>query len=294
MNETSYPNPIGVHTLVWAGGWSEREARFAIEQSAAAGYDLIELLLMDPAAVDVAMTRRLLEEYDIRASASLGLNAATDVSSDDPDVVAAGRRQLDLAASVARDLGLIYVGGVVYGALQKYSRPVSERGRANSIEAVAAFAERAAASNMPVGLEVVNRYESNLLNTGQQAVEYVREVGADNLFVHLDTYHMNIEENDAQQAVRDCGDLLGYVHIGEGHRGYLGTGSVDFDGLFHGLHAIGYSGPITFESFSSAVVDPNLSYTLAIWRNLWDDNADLARHARRFIDVKLRSAARAA
>ncbi len=294
MTDRPYPNPIGVHTLVWAGGWSEREARVAIEQTAAAGYDLIELLMMDPTAIDVSLTRRLLDEYGVRASASLGLSAATDVSSDDPEIVAAGRRLLGDAASVARDLGLDYVGGVIFGALRKYDRPVTERGRGNSVAAVREFCEKVGHSGIPVGLEVVNRYESNLLNTGRQAVDYIAEVGADNLFVHLDTYHMNIEETDMGQAVLDCGDRLGYIHIGEGHRGYLGSGTVDFTGLFRALKQVDYRGIVTFESFSSAIVDPNLSYTLAIWRDLWTDNVDLARHARGFIDAHLRSAARAA
>ncbi|WP_411721087.1 sugar phosphate isomerase/epimerase family protein [Mycetocola sp.] len=287
-----YPNPIGVHGLVWAGSWSENEARFAIEQSAAAGYDVIELLMMDPLSMDVERTRRLLDEYGMKASASLGLAPDTDVSSDDPDVVAAGRRVLSDALSVATDLGLVYLGGVVFGALNKYSAPVTARGRANSIEAVRVLSENGAKAGIPIGLEIVNRYESNLLNTAAQAMDYIQEVGSDNLFVHLDSYHMNIEENDMFQAVLTCGDRLGYVHIGEGHRGYLGTGTVDFHGLFRGMAHIGYTGPITFESFSSAVVDPGLSYTLAIWRNLWSDNVDLARHARGFIDAQVRSAAR--
>jgi len=289
---TDYSNPLGVHTLVWAGQWDERQARTAIEQSAAAGYDVIELLLMDPRSVDVAMTRSLLDEYGMQASASLGLSAATDVSSDDDDVVKAGRRLLADAASVSVDLGVRYVGGVIFGALQKYSQPVTERGRANSVESVRTFADALEASSIPVGLEVVNRYESNMLNTGRQAVEYIAEVGSSNLYVHLDSYHMNIEEFDMAQAVHDCGERLGYVHIGESHRGYLGTGTVDFTGLFRGLQQIGYEGIVTFESFSSAVVDPGLSYTLAIWRNLWSDNLDLARHARGFIDAQLRSAAK--
>jgi D-psicose/D-tagatose/L-ribulose 3-epimerase len=282
-----YPNIIGVHGLVWAGSWNEAEARAAIEQSAAAGYDVIELLMMDPQAMNVAMTRRLLDEYGLKASASLGLSARTDVSSDDPEVVAAGRRVLSDAVSVATDLGLIYLGGVVFGALKKYSAPVTER-------AVRGLCDTAARAGIPIGLEVVNRYESNLLNTASQAMEYIRDVGSDNLFVHLDSYHMNIEENDMFSAVLTCGDRLGYVHVGESHRGYLGTGSVDFDGLFRGLLHAAYTGPITFESFSSAVVDPDLSYTLAIWRNLWSDNVDLAEHARGFIDAALRSAARIA
>lgn len=59
-----------------------------------------------------------------------------------------------------------------------------------------------------------------------------------------------------------------YVHIGESHRGYLGTGSVDFGALFRALAAADYEGPLTFESFSSAVVSPSLSNTLCVWRNL--------------------------
>ncbi len=59
-----------------------------------------------------------------------------------------------------------------------------------------------------------------------------------------------------------------YVHIGESHRGYLGTGSVDFGALFRALAAADYRGPLTFESFSSAVVSPSLSNTLCVWRNL--------------------------
>ena len=134
-----------------------------------------------------------------------------------------------------------------------------------------------------LGVEAVNRYENHLINSAQQAVAMVERVGADNIFVHLDTYHMNIEESDLFQPFLDVGDRLGYVHIGESHRGYLGTGSVDFESTFRALARMGYDGPITFESFSSAVVSPTLSNTLGIWRNLWSDGDDLAAHANRFI-----------
>jgi D-psicose/D-tagatose/L-ribulose 3-epimerase len=77
------------------------------------------------------------------------------------------------------------------------------------------------------------------------------------------------------------------VHIGESHRGYLGTGSVDFDSFFRALHRVGYDGPVVFESFSSAVVAPDLSRMLGIWRNLWSDSDELGAHANRFIRDKL-------
>jgi D-psicose/D-tagatose/L-ribulose 3-epimerase len=74
------------------------------------------------------------------------------------------------------------------------------------------------------------------------------------------------------------------------HRGYLGSGQVDFQGLFRGLAAISYSGPITFESFSSEVVSTELSNNLCVWRNMWSQSQLLARHARAFIEQQLISA----
>jgi len=108
--------------------------------------------------------------------------------------------------------------------------------------------------------------------------------------VHLDTYHMNIEEADLESALIDSGAMLGYFHIGESGRGYLGAGNIDFDRVFRGLAKAGYEGPITFESFSSAVVNKQLSGMLGIWRNLWEDSADLARHAKGFIEHRLKAA----
>jgi D-psicose/D-tagatose/L-ribulose 3-epimerase len=148
----------------------------------------------------------------------------------------------------------------------------------------------AEAAGVTLGLEVVNRYESNVANTARQALDLIDDIGADGVVVHLDTYHMNIEEGDLARPVHECAERLGYVHVGESHRGYLGSGTIDFPRFFRALAAIGYQGPITVKSFSSAVVAEGLSNNLAIWRNLWDDGADLARHARAFVTEQLTAA----
>ena len=92
---------------------------------------------------------------------------------------------------------------------------------------------------MTLSLEVVNRYETNVVNTAAECVELIGEIGHPSLRVHLDTYHMNIEERSMREAVEAAGELLGYVHIGESHRGYLGTGTVDFAEFFAALAAGG-------------------------------------------------------
>ena len=68
-------------------------------------------------------------------------------------------------------------------------------------------AEIAARNDIILGLEVVNRYETNILNTASQGVEMCKRIGAPNVRVHLDVYHMNIEELDIQQAIIETGDL---------------------------------------------------------------------------------------
>jgi D-psicose/D-tagatose/L-ribulose 3-epimerase len=159
------------------------------------------------------------------------------------------------------------------------------------VEAIRELCDHAAAAGIPIGVEVVNRYETNLLNTARQALAFVEEVGADNLSVHLDTFHMHIEEDGYAAAIEACGSRLGYVHVGESHRGPLGTGSVDFPEVFAALGRVGYQGTVTFESFSSAVASPALTTALCIWRELWDDPMALALAARRFIEEQQAAAA---
>ena len=277
------PLEYGGHALVWSGDWTPEGARKAISGAAKAGYDYIEIALLDPWKVDVALTKDLLQEFNLRAHASLGLSAATDVTSTNPDIIAKGDELLRKATDVLHGIGGTELCGVIYCALGKYPGPASKQNRANSIAAMQRLADYAGEKGINIDLEVVNRYETNIMNTGLEGLAFLDEVNRPNAYLHLDTYHMNIEEDGMAKSVLAAGDRLGYVHIGESHRGYLGTGNVDFDSFFGSLKTINYQGPITFESFSSEVVDPNLSNTLCVWRNLWHDSDDLAQKALTFI-----------
>lgn len=272
-------NRLGLHANVWVAGWSNEEAIRAIDKTAEKGFDLIEISAMAPHLMNIDLTRRRLEQAGIGVTMSLGLAAQQDISSTDPQRVRAGEAHLMDVVSMARDLGATHVCGILYSAFQKYTEPATAAGVASSIEVMARIAEKAAASDITLGMEVVNRYESNVLNTAAQAIEYCRRVGADNVKVHLDVYHMNIEEADAVAAIHATGDRLGYFHTGESHRGYMGTGSIDLKAIFQALARIDYKGPITYESFSSRVVGQPLSGILGIWRETWEDGDDLVQHA---------------
>ena len=161
------------------------------------------------------------------------------------------------------------------------------RDRANAISVVRSLAQEARGLEISIGLEIINRYETNVINTAADALRFADAVAEDNVFIHLDTYHMNIEEDDMVRPVHLVGERLGYVHVSENHRGYLGSGHIDFTSFFHALADVSFSGPITYESFSSTVVAEELSNNLAVWRDMWDDGEDLARHAHRYLSVHL-------
>jgi D-psicose/D-tagatose/L-ribulose 3-epimerase len=287
---TGQVSPLGLHALVWVGDWTLASAKHAIASTAEIGFDLIEIPLLDPSSVDTSMTRSLLDEHGLGASCSLGLDPDADVSSEDPAVVARGRDLLGQAVDVTAEIGATDLCGVLYSVLAKYPTPISERSRANVVESMHWLAERAAGSGLRINLEVVNRYETNVVNTTADMLALIDETGAD-IGVHLDSYHMNIEENGFAVPVREASDAgrLRYVHLGESHRGFMGTGTVDFDTLCATLREVEYAGPVVFESFSSAVVHPTLSNQLAVWRNLWDDGEELARHAHAFMMQRLRA-----
>ena len=280
-------NPIGVHALVWTGDTSPASVRHAIAKTRETGFDLLEFSLHDSLNLDVAAARRELEEAGLAVACSRGLAFDADVSSADPAVVDRGAQLLHDSLQVTHDLGGRILTGALYSALGKYGTPLSAAGRANVVRVLGELAVEAKGLGMTLGLEICNRYETNVVNTARDALRLADDIGADNVVIHLDTYHMNIEEDDLVRPVVEVGDRLGYVHIGENHRGYLGSGHLDFGAFFHALADVGYTGPITFESFSSAVVMPGLSADLAIWRNLWTDGVDLARQARGFIAAHL-------
>lgn len=282
------PSPPGItfgcHAQVWCGDWQKADIENAVQGSKKAGFDLVEVNVSVPDEVDAKLTKSILDANGMGSSASMGLALKHDISSEDNGVVADGKEHLIKCLQKVNDMGGKVMAGVNYCAMHKYGGPASATSRRNCATTLKELAARAADMGIVYSIEVVNRYETNIANTGAMAMDLLDEAGnPDNLTVHLDTYHMNIEESAMDHAIGICGDKLAYVHVGESHRGYLGTGSIDWGSFWQALAKHNYKGPITFESFSSAVVSASLSNTLCVWRNLWDDSEDLATSANAFM-----------
>jgi sugar phosphate isomerase/epimerase len=95
--------------------------------------------------------------------------------------------------------------------------------------AVSQIAERAQALGLRLVIEVLNRYESHLLNTGAEAMTFIRDTGMDNVGVLLDAYHMNIEEADSASAISEAGESLWLYHAADSNRQGIGRGHINFE-----------------------------------------------------------------
>ncbi|NHF72347.1 sugar phosphate isomerase/epimerase family protein [Paracoccus xiamenensis] len=283
---------LGIHSFVWTGGQTQDGLERALEKSAEHGYRTIEFAYLRPELFDLDRLAQKAQALDVEIGVTMGLPRDKDVSSTDPDAVKAGKQMLADAVHAVRDIGGNKLGGILYSAHTKYDRQPTPEGWKNSIDAIAETAEIAQAANVDLVLEVVNRFETNLLNTTAQGLKFIEDTGSDHVRLHLDTFHMNIEEANPAGAIRLAGDKLGYFHIGESNRGYLGDGTIPFDRVFDALLDIDYQRDIVFESFSTAVVDESLSLACAIWRDTWTDNDPLAAHAKEFIELKMAEAER--
>lgn len=283
-------NRFGLHMLVHTAEWNEAGARRVFESAARIGYDLVEVLIFNPDTVDADMTARLSREYGIAVAAGLCGTLTADLSNPDPVVARRGEAWVSRAIVKARDMGADMLGGPTFSAVHRYALAPSELARERVVEAYRRLCDQAQAAGVRIGLEALNRYESNFINTLDQADALCRHVGSDAMFVHGDMFHMNIEEDDIGQALQRVRDRLGYVHVAESHRGYLGTGNTDWPKFFGTLARIGYDGPITFESFSPTVLGPELAGLIALWRERWSDPDDVATKALAFMREQVRQA----
>lgn len=283
-------HPLAAHPLIWLPRWTRARGAEVIARAAACGFDALIIPLRDAAEVDPPALARAIAAAGIRAMPSINHPPEADPASDDPATAALGRTRLLDALALARDMGADRLGGLPHAAWGKAPRPVTARGRAHAVATLADAAAIARASGMILTIEAVNRFENALVNTAADALALIAETGADNIRVHLDTHHMLIEEADIASAIATSACQLGYLEFSESHRGPLGTGNVDVTRTLQAALRAGYTGPIGFEAFSAAILDPLLAAHLCVWRATYTDPDRIATDAARMLRQALAAA----
>lgn len=252
---------FGIHSSIWTMRWTAEAAEYAVAQAVHHGFDFVEVAIPEPGVVDRAHSRALFERKGMRAVCSLGLPEACWPSRS-PE---AGVHFLKEAIDTAAEMGAEALTGVIYGGIgERTGKPPTECELDNVARCLGAAATHAKARGILLGIEPVNRYETHLLNTGWQARAMIERVGAENLFIHLDTYHMHIEEKGIAQGILAAREHLRYIHLSESDRGVPGKGNVSWDEIYGALAAIGFRGGLAMESFMN--MPPEFAFGLSVWR----------------------------
>jgi D-psicose/D-tagatose/L-ribulose 3-epimerase len=278
-------NPVGIISMFYARPF-DREHFPLFERMRRAGMDFVELLVPDPGELDLADTRRAILDAGLGVVLAARVNLARDLASADPASHAAGVRYLEDCVEVATKLGARIVGGPLYGAPLVFAgrapAPVAEDERLRRIDRVVdglrRAARRAEAAGVTLAVEPLNRFETDFANTTRHGLDLVERVGSRSVGALLDTFHMNMEDPDIAAAILDAGDRLVHFQANENHRGFVGSGHVDWTAVARALLRVGYRGPITLEPFRRN--EHRIGVPLAQWRAPHEDeDAALASSA---------------
>jgi D-psicose/D-tagatose/L-ribulose 3-epimerase len=270
---------VACHLNVLVAGLDAPDLDAALDALAEIGYTRVVLPPVDPDATDAAELGRRFADRGLVPVPIAGQSPDADVSSADAGVRALGADALRRMVRFTADIGGDQLNGVPYGLFGRAEHAPDRSALERSASLVGSVADAATRDGVRLTFEVLNRYETAMINTAAQALSYRQLAASSNLFVHLDTFHMAIEEGDMASAVRDTVPMLGYLELGQSGRGPLGTGAVDVVEIVRVAWAAGYRGPFGVEAFSANILSPIANDILAIWRTPYTDGVALAREA---------------
>jgi D-psicose/D-tagatose/L-ribulose 3-epimerase len=249
----------------------------------AAGYDFVELLVPEPAELNLAAARRALHDAGLGVVLAARVNLERNLTSDDPARRKAGGDYLRYCAETAQALGASIVGGPLYGNPLAFAgrapHPVAEDLRKARVEwcveGLRKGGDAATASGIRFGVEPLNRFETDIVNSTRQGVELMKLVAHPAVGLVLDTFHMNMEDDDIPGALHAAAAHMIHFQANENHRGYLGTGHLDWTAIVRALGEIGYRGTISLEPFRRR--DERIGIPFAQWKPpAEDETADFA------------------
>ena len=273
------PTEVACHLNVLVPDLGEPGLTGALTALAELGYSHVVLPPIDPASAPLTEWAAVFRDHGVAPITLGGQAPGADVSSTDPGDRERGAAALRELVDATVALGGDQMNGVLYGLFGRAGTAPTPEAVELSARSLGAVADYAHEQGVTTTFEVLNRYETAMLNTARQALEFIAASGTDHLRVHLDTFHMAVEEADMLAAVRSAVPVLGYLELGQSGRGPLAGGSVDAAAVVREALRAGYRGRIGVEAFSRSILAAGASDMLAIWREPYTDGRALAAEA---------------
>lgn len=276
-------NKVGIYYAYWTRNWDADFVPF-VSRVKKLGFDILEVNSGTVTRMSDRERDRLKDaakRQGIELTFCIGLTAEYDIASESAATRRRGIAFLKQQAEMLRYMEAKELGGIIYSSWPgrlpggfKDKRPATDRSVRSMKEVIKTVEDCGVLFNV----EVVNRFEQYLLNTCDEALEYVRRVGSGHLKILLDTFHMNIEEDSPYKAIVNAGDKLGHLHIGEQNRRAPGRGRIPWEEIARALRRIHYAGSIVMEPFLQPGGD--VGRDISVFRDL-KGGLDLDREAAR-------------
>lgn len=240
--------------------------------AAALGFECVELHIRNPGDFDAKTLARLSAETGVRIAAiGTGLEYSLNglsLTSDDPAVRGKASRRMREHIDLAAHFGAVVFLGLIRGKCgRKALLPDYLDRLARELAPLAAYA---AERRAPTGLEPVAYYFSDLLNTTDETLEFLKRPALQGIGLLLDTHHIHLEDKDMDASFLSCAGRITHVHFSDSNRRYPGAGAVDFWRAARALDAVGYAGAVSLEILPAPSGKEAAQRGIARMREIWD------------------------
>lgn len=275
---------FGMNLLLWSGELNEGLIP-VLEMLKEQGYDGVEVPLFN-VDLDYAAWGKRFDDLGLERTAVTVRNVEDNPIDADASVRSKGIEGTKRALDCCQAMGATTLVGPYHSALGHFSGmgPSDDEWKWG-VDSMRQVAEHAGETNVMLGVECLNRFETYLLNTHADSARFAREVDHPNCRVMYDTFHANIEEKNIAEAIRNCSDVLTHVHISENDRSTPGSGNVRWAENFDTLKEVGYDGWLMIEAFGLAL--PELVAATKIWRRMYESEEQLSRDGLAFMKVEV-------
>jgi len=257
----------GVSTWLWISPFTTEAVEPIFSKVSAMGFDVVEIAVEDPSLIDIDVVKKGLEKYQLKAIICGAFGPSRDLTNADPAIHQNCFDYISACMDFCVALGNDFFSGPMYSAVGKARLlPPEERKREwnLAVKNLRIVCEMAEARGLRIALEPLNRFESDLVNNVDDVLRLINDINHPAANVMLDGFHMNIEEPDIIAAITMAGDRLLHLQVSENYRGTPGTGQTRWDDYRQGLEAIGYTGTVSIESFTTE--NRELAGAVCFWR----------------------------
>jgi D-psicose/D-tagatose/L-ribulose 3-epimerase len=279
---------LGINTFLFTSPFTDQSTNL-FKTFKKWGFQTVEIPIEDPSHIQPAHVRAELDRHGLVCGS---VCACMGPDRDLRGTAVAQRTGLDYMKKLIDQMVILdcpSLIGPVYSAVGRADAvPRDEykqqwKAVVNNLRNLCDYAE---ARGRQICLEPLNRFETDFINTCDQALQMVKDVGSPALKLHLDTFHMNIEEKNQAAALRKAGKLLGHFHACGSDRGTPGKDHIDWKSIVAALKSIKYKGDVVIESFTTDV--KVIAKAAAIWRRIEPTRDEIAVDGIKFLKRALK------